>query len=210
MENQGNHGKKRGHSVTPERTDAPNKRKKSVSNEELANLIISRTQTLQDTLEAVNGKLVNLDTRTSALETSAKAHDSEIASLRRENAFLRDELRRSNLLIHGLPESQNEKPEELLDAVQHLLLDTLEVSVKIDEMFRLGIPRPGKTRPIKVKFPLLSDRNIVFMARKKILGSNHNMYISEDLDLSTRLARQKAYEMKKSKSKPRSMEEEAA
>jgi len=83
--------------------------------------------------------------------------------------------------------------------VQDILSDKLQVSVQIDDMYRLGKPIPGKIRPIKVVFPLLSDRNKVLKARDRLEGTFPKMFITEDL---AQKARQKAYAEKFGSAKP--------
>ena len=199
-------GHKRGQSKSPDRTETPNKKKKSMCIEDLANILVPKMDQVSTDVTSLRKEVISIknwmgkiDSRVTVLENTAESQASEIAVLRKENAHLLDEIRRSNLLFHGLPDRKEEKPEELKHAVQDLLSDTLEVSVKIDEVFRMGHKDkllPGKSRPVKVKFPTLSDRSLVLNARKKLEGSTPKMYITEDLTLSTRLARQKAYEQK--------------
>jgi len=191
------HGQKRPKSKSPSKS--PCKRgKNEVTNEEILSTLLrefaeSRAEQKKE-FSAIKKHLGALDDRVTVLEKSAHSASSQITYLRNERDLILDEVRRPNLLIHGFPENETSR-EQLIDEVNKLIAETLGLSAKVDELYRLAKRSAEKIPPIKIKFQLLSDRNAVLKAaREKLRGQE--VYVTEDLAPSTRLSRKKAYEKK--------------
>ena len=71
--------------------------------------------------------------------------------------------RRNCLLIHGLPESENENTDELvIDAIKEKMGEEIEKN-EIDRSHRIGSPKNnGKSRPIIIKFLRYNTRCKIF------------------------------------------------
>ena len=172
-----------------------------MSIEALAALLLPKLQKL-DLLEEINETLVDIknqllvfESRVEALEQTVATQAQQIASLIKEKDKLQDELRRPNLLIHGLPEIENDQ-NPLHHTIQSLFQSKLGLDVDIDSPFRLGKPCVGKTRPVKVRFTRLSHRSAVFEKRLILRNYPSKIAITEDLALSTRLERKLTWEKK--------------
>ena len=133
------------------------------------------------------------------LEETVEAQQKQIEFLTRERDFLLDESRKSNLLFHGIPESEK-------DPIQSVnnVLSKVGVSADVDTASRLGRPVAGKNRPIKVRLVRLSDRQKILTNKFKMKNFTPMISITEDLCLSTRIARKEAWERKTKQARPTS------
>ena len=113
--------------------------------------------------------------------------------------------RRNSLRISGVDQNENE---DVTEKVLSLFNNTMKLSPPvsmehIDRVHRVGPVKPGKSRPILVKFSMYRTRNSIFRA-KKILkevnqASNKNIYVNEDLTKFRSTLLYKAREMKRQK-----------
>jgi len=137
--------------------------------------------------------LTAVGTRVLELEEAVTSQAKRISDLEEQRDRLLDEIRKSNLLIHGLKEPEKEDEDSLNAAVLETF-DKTGVQVKIDDPFRIGKKTPGKIRPVKVRIPFYSQKLKVLRAKKVLEDLGKRMYITQDLTLSTRLRRKKYYE----------------
>ena len=128
-------------------------------------------------------------------------HTRVIDQLRAENTELRVELddlqqysRRNAVRISGIPQPDNEKPQDLQKAVVKLIKEDMKVELldrDICRMHRVGRPTPpsdkhpnGLPRQIILKFTCYAVRRKVMKARrnlKDLSGHPYRIYINEDL-----------------------------
>ena len=162
---------------------------------ELAAIIMPLLEGISSNVTDVKNQLHVIQNRVEALEETVATQAQQIASLIKEKDKLQDELRRPNLLIHGLPEIENDQ-NPLHHTIQSLFQSKLGLDVDIDSPFRLGKPCVGKTRPVKVRFTRLSHRSAVFEKRLILRNYPSKIAITEDLALSTRLERKLTWEKK--------------
>ncbi|KAK7493906.1 hypothetical protein BaRGS_00014788 [Batillaria attramentaria] len=108
----------------------------------------------------------------------------EVLDLRQEN----EQLRRNNVLIHGLPKADSETADECEQTVQEFLIDKLELpeTVQFDRVHRTNI-KPNA--PIIARCVLYKDKVSILKARAKLKGSN--IFVNEDFSLRVREIRRK-------------------
>ena len=158
---------------------------------EWAKMLIGCVKNLINEIKSLN--TINLE-KISKLEDKTNVQDTVSKRLGEENERLRGEIellkkavdhneqvsRSSNLLIHGVPEENNESTDNLCVSI---IKDKLEVDVSINEIsrsHRLGPPRIKMNtrnakpfcRPIIVKFSNIRKRLEVFHSKRKLKGSN--------------------------------------
>ena len=98
---------------------------------------------------------------------------------------LRQYSRRTNLLIHGVPEEENTTTIEDTDVkatnIFHNQLDLANDIIRkdISRSHRLGKRQNGKTRPIIVRFTSYRAKKLVFDAKKKL--KNTGISVTENL-----------------------------
>ena len=161
----------------------------------LAALILPKLDQINSNVADMRGLLNEVEGRVEVLEDTVATQAAQIKSLTRENSKLLDELRRTNLLIHGLPESET----DLLESVKSLFETKLGVKAEVDTVFRLGKPLLAKNRPVKVRFTHMSSRSAVFAKRLTLTDATPKILITEDLSLSTREERKEAWERRQKK-----------
>lgn len=92
--------------------------------------------------------------------------------------------------MYGVPESLDEKPAQLVEAVvKGVFLEKLDVPVKsMERIHRLGQRRPtGSVRPVIVKFYDFTEKNDILFSAYKLKGTN--ISISEDFSVKVRHSR---------------------
>ena len=100
--------------------------------------------------------------------------------------LLEDAARAENIRITGVPETQNEKSEQTLEAAQKIITDKLGLSdVSLFTAFRAGKQFQDSTtpRPIAAKLSSIDQKIRCFKNSKKLKGSN--VYVSEDVCKAT-------------------------
>jgi len=177
--------------------DSEPKSKPTMTMEDLAALMASNHMSITKQLEGfhteVKLQFSALEQEVCSLRETVDVQAQKIILLTRQNDQLTDEIRRSNLLIHGLPEDErNEK--DLEKSILSLLKSNLGFDVQIDAPYRLGKTRtPGKPRPVKVRFPFFSQRSAVLKIRKQFKLPGFKILITEDLTTTTRAERQRKW-----------------
>ena len=100
------------------------------------------------TVKAVEKRLVALDDKVQVLYKVSEALSSDRERLQKDVDDLQQYTRRTNLLIHGVPE----KPGENTDNVVCNVLKKMNVNMPLDDIgrsHRLGKKIDGKKRPVK-------------------------------------------------------------
>ena len=189
---------------TAENTSTPTSRKDiTVTEPEL---------TLKDVmavLTSVHSKVDELKTDMKEIKESYDSMKSDVedmkeamAELATENTYLKTQLgdlarktddlecrsKRNNIILHGLPRSDDETPQDCEDTVRELLTDKLEMAedVQFDRVHRLS----GKPNsPIVARCSFYKHREKILKERNKLKGSN--IFIGEDFSLRVREIRKK-------------------
>lgn len=129
-----------------------------------------------DNLENSIGAMRNL------LESSVKTHDSKIANLEERNAYLEEKtiqqdiaiddlwiaMCAKNLILHGLQDDEEENQNDLYNKVIELIKAATEIELFPDTIYRKGIFKPNSTRPVRIIFDKLSERNLLFECRNNL------------------------------------------
>ena len=87
--------------------------------------------------------------------------------------------RRNCLLVHGLEENKDESTDDLVLSVFQEKMNIEFTDKDMDRSHRIGKAKPGKKRPIIVKFVRYNDRKKVFSNKKRL--KNSGISITESL-----------------------------
>jgi len=131
-------------------------------------------------LDTIIEQLKNNSAVLTDLTTKNKVLTQEVSELKKANEQLSYELKKQQLIFVGLPDS-NENPE---NTVLQFIENELGIrDVEIDTCYRMGKVDKNKSRPIKVRFVKQKDRNQIWHARLRL---NKPYYVNEDLIYQTR------------------------
>ena len=101
---------------------------------------------------------------------------------------------KTNLIFHGVSEKNNIGIKETVESILSSNLK-LDGNVRLLHAFQVGKPGNGftskKTRPVKVVFASIHDRDIVWNRKKQLKGTG--IFIDEDLPYGYRLKRKVFY-----------------
>lgn len=159
---------------------------------DLAKLITSQHQSLTTRFDVLAESHKQTTKRVEDLEAAVELQNDVISQLTREKNYLLDEIRKQNIIIHGLPENET-NPDQLLNTATNYI-SQLGVTAEVDNPYRMGKPVPGKIRPVKIRITRQSDREKILKKKMHTNAVIPGSYITADLCLSTRLARKKALE----------------
>ena len=131
----------------------------------------------QDTL--MESQLAVQKTVTNRLDEERKNLESYVGELEADLEDLRQYSRRTNLLIHGIAEDEQESTD---NKVMEVFKDKLGLDLTLDDVgrtHRLGRKAPSKKRPIIARFNSYRKRKMVFDAKRKLKGTG--IVITENL-----------------------------
>jgi hypothetical protein len=101
------------------------------------------------------------------IDRSVSSLQQSVVSMKNDTSFLQRELNRQNLILFGLEES-SESEENLMAHVLSILKLLTKEAIPIDTVFRIGKINNRSTRPVKIRFLSISDRNIIFNNRSSL------------------------------------------
>ena len=99
-----------------------------------------------------------------------------IKTLRRENEFLKKKAKENNVIFFGLKENTTETNESLQEELVQKLEQAGINNLSIDFVHRMGPPKQGKTRGIRMRLVKLSDKGRILRAKKNL----KDIYAHED------------------------------
>jgi len=147
---------------------------------------------LKTYLTEFNSRLTRVEdqTKTNTDEVSTLKHElttchDRINSMSKTQNFIEDELRRTNLIIFGLPEKEKSEAERTHMAEQYITQAT-GLKVKIDTSTRRGQEKQDANRPIVARLLSLNDRDRVLDTYKLHTTPGSRPTIKPDLCLGTR------------------------
>ncbi len=131
------------------------------------------------------------------VENKSKIEDLEtkLETLEKRMVDQEDYSRRSNLKIYGIPESDKETPENLLDTISTMFKNVMKLNydIKIEKAHRIGRQfNKSNPRPIIVRFNCFQDRMAVWNLRYSLKNYHEenpnkrpNVIIREDYSPTT-------------------------
>jgi len=125
--------------------------------------------------DAVNA---SMDKLTKRFEDRISALENKVEKLKGEQDDLDQYQRRWNLVLHGLPENNDENCAEIVHQLINTKLNVNLPASSLQRSHRLGTKTNGK-RPIIVRFLNYSDRKRVYGEKKKLKGTG--IVITENL-----------------------------
>lgn len=116
-----------------------------------------------------------------------------IHQLEKQVDQLENHSRRSNLIVYGLPERDNETSDTLEHVVnKEVIQDLLELEpIRIERIHRIGRPAPNKIRPVIFKLQDAHDKISILKQGSKLKGSDFS--IGEDFSRRVRDVRRKLW-----------------
>ena len=136
----------------------------------------ARVASIQESFEKTKEEVRVITHRVGTLEETLTRQEEVIMELRRENEFLRKKSKENNLIFFGVKEPTNESPSSLKDELVNKLQEAGVSDLSIDFVHRMGVPKQGKTRAIKMRLVKLSDKSRILNAKKKL----KNVFVQED------------------------------
>lgn len=162
---------------------------------------------LKGKLDRIEGKLDNMSEEMGEIKRENremrqenKQLKAELNEVNKRVEILEREIRKKNLVIHGLQETDNEEPQMLQRKVQEVLIKT-GVQIKeeeLSEVRRMGILKNNKARPTFVQLASGKKRTEILKGGHNLKGSN--VYINEDYSKEIQTQRRELiYHMKKAR-----------
>ena len=136
------------------------------------------TKGTAETPELRQGSSMKLETK--HYQDLKKVIDESLNERRYQNIERRRRAR--NIIVHGIKEEQDETEDEPAKK----FLDTIKVSYAPKYAARLGTKRPGATRPLKITFNNVKEKEIVMKALPKLKNSELNVRVTQDYTIMER------------------------
>lgn len=108
------------------------------------------------------------DSKLLELENDKRDLQEKVKELSREKDNLLLEIREKNLVFLGVTDEDNESAEILIRKVRSMIFEITKIHITPDVTYRIGEYHGEYSRPIRVKFKLLSERNMVFSNKRKV------------------------------------------
>ena len=164
----------------------------------------SKIEQMETTCAKLTSDINTITVKNEQLEITCEQLSTENKELKSHSNELDNYSRRSNIVIRGIVEPQQESNAECEQTVraffkaQLKLPDDVINAMHIERCHRLGVRGPFK-RPIIVRFGNYKDKLIVWDAKFKI--TDHRYFISDNFSRNTEFKRRKLYAIhKKAKS----------
>ena len=134
--------------------------------------IKSNTREISAKIASFECKFDEVDDRVAALQT-------EVNQLKRTLEKVEKDSKRKNIIVSGIPETDDEKINQVVDT---FLKDQLKVNVSYESTMRIGRQKEDYARPIKICFLRQEDKWAAIKQRRLLKESN--IYINDDLTKS--------------------------
>ncbi|XP_077492093.1 uncharacterized protein LOC144102810 [Amblyomma americanum] len=143
-----------------------------------------------DALSRLENRVMSCQEQVSCMSTTIERLEARLEQL--ENYS-----RRSNLIIYGIPESEEERNETLEETVnKDIFHDILGLDpIPIERIHRLGKPAIDKTRPVILKLLDSRHKTVILKNGKKLKGKDYS--IGEDFSQNVRELRKKLWDSAK-------------
>ena len=146
--------------VTPEKFKQP-----ELTTNELYKLLVAKLDSSYEILKKEVNVLRNLFKQSS---NEVRQLESQKNTQTNDIEFLHRDANCKTLMIFNLPEDPNEKPEQTSLKVTELLQSLQLTGIEIDETYRLGRPKQGTTRPVKLKLLRSNDKKKIMNTKIKL------------------------------------------
>lgn len=153
------------------------------STQELLKQLLDGQKCIQQRLGAIESKLKKVD----SIEKSVQC-------LKRRLVDLEDRSRRNDLIVFGIPESENETIDALNDkVVSDLFQNMLGINVRsVERLHRIGRRQPNKPHPVILK--LFDRRGKISILKNCYKLKGKRMSVSEDFSAVTRQIRKQLWD----------------
>lgn len=158
----------------------------------------SQYDSLLKAIEAQKEDIKTLQTTTVNLGTKSESLADEVAQMKLTIESLEEYSRRSNIEIHGIPQSNNENLRDVLNNCADKFGLTKPMDGQLEAIHRIRA-RAGATPPILVRFSNRSIRDTWLAKRlqlksdKIFINENLTSYVKKLLWMAKNAAREKAY-----------------
>ena len=166
---------------------------------ELADLLQSFKDEVLSEISQIKSQTAEIGALSVRVNEIQERVDSKIAFIQKQLYNLEGQSRRSNIIIHGVPENEADETWEVTETkVLDLTRNKLEIAepISIDRCHRLGRKRATGPRPIIAKLTFFKEKQKVFSQASKLKGTG--VSISEDYIKPIRESRSKLVPMLKS------------
>lgn len=174
--------------------DGQEKDGKNVTNLDLFNLIqtsISQSNEIKNEITHIKNEMENYNQTTSDLQR--RVHLIEREHLTQKNVILHLErkLRRNNIIMFGVPDTQNKS---LLDVVLDIIVQQLEVDLEkqeVNNVFRFSKNKKTGPRPVVLELTTYWKKQQIMRNKARLKGGS--VIIADDLSEDDRIKRRVLY-----------------
>jgi regulator of replication initiation timing len=149
----------------------------------LTKLLSANTKVITDKFDKLEQSFTHHQEKIDELETEVDVLKKTVSKMTSENEQLWKEITKLNLVFSGVHENVNESMNDLYSIVSRIMREVMGEKCEFDTAHRVGKVMQNVTRPIKVRFFSMSQRNAIWMSR---FNAKRPIFINEDLPLSTR------------------------
>jgi hypothetical protein len=118
-------------------------------------------------LHELSKRVTRHDKEIGDIDRSVCDLQQSVSSVKSDTVFLQREMNKQNLILFGLEEAC-ESQENLMEKVVGVLKLLTNELVTIDTVFRIGKLNNFSARPVKIRFQLISHRNIIYDNRSAL------------------------------------------
>jgi len=161
-----------------------------VTNEQIFALLERTSQNVQDIKE----ELASYKEKIEELQTVTQKLQAENTELRKRIVIQDEIIKRKNILVFGLEETENSLEQVVLDFLS-IKLQIKITSNELDDFYRIGDKTSNKRRPILIKFLREKTAKQVLKHAKNLKGSG--ISIAQDLPLEKRTEKKILYDFLK-------------
>lgn len=159
--------------------------------------IKENNKSAHDSLTAIHIKLdalTHLETRITDVEDRMTGMEATLLKIGQQIDDMENRSRRSNLIIYGILETENETTECLeTEVINKLIRDKLKVTISgIERIHRLGKKSEDKTRPVIFKLLDFRDKIKILKNCPKLKGTK--ISVSEDFSIRVRNIRKQLWD----------------
>lgn len=163
---------------------------------------------IKDKLDAMEKRDIRIETKLDGLQRELNSVKVENEQLKKENEHLKErsahherilermsrEIKKRNIIIHGIEDQKEESNLQLKEKVRAMLRDMrieVEMEKEVVEVRRLGKHQKERPRPIQVEFGKWEKKMEILKGTKNLKG--RNIYIEEEYSKETQDIRKQLF-----------------